>query len=428
MTAPVPVAMSATLAADEEFARRRLAGERVLFLATGEIGLPVLPELGEQLARAAHRNAYGPVAGTAQLREAAAGYWGRRGLVTDAADVVCGPGSKPLLFALLMAVGGDVVVPVPSWVSYAAHARLAGLRPIPVPIRPGQGGVPDPAGLRAQVLEARAHGRNPRAVIVTLPDNPTGTIAGPETVRELAQVARELDLVVISDEIYGDLVFTAGHRAVSPAWFAPERTVVTTGLTKNLAVGGWRLGVARLPAGAAGSALRARLVSIASQIWSSAAAPVQAAAAYALAEPPEVLDRVAASRRLHERVARKVAEVFVAAGAELAPVQATCYLYPDFEPLRHGLSRVHGVNGADDLARLLSTRYGVALLPGTAFGEGGRSLRIRAATSRLYGESDAERSAALAARDPLALPWIKAAVDRATEVLTDLTAPIRSAR
>ncbi|MEV8378738.1 pyridoxal phosphate-dependent aminotransferase [Kribbella sp. NPDC056861] len=421
MTAPVPVTMSATLAADEEFERRRLAGERVLFLATGEIGLPVLPELGERLASAVGRNAYGPVTGSVEVREAAAGYWGRRGLPTDPADVVCGPGSKPLLFALLLAVGGDVVVPVPSWVSYAAHARLAGFRSIPVNTRPGEGGVPDPVELRTQVLAARASGRDPRAVVVTLPDNPTGTIAEPETIRELALVAKELDLVVISDEIYCDLVFAPGDRAVSPALFAPERTVVTTGLTKNLAVGGWRLGVARLPSGPLGSALRERLVSIASQIWSSTAAPVQAAAAYALAEPPEVVERVAASCRLHERVVRRVAEAFTSVGAELAPIRATCYLYPDFEPLREGLSRVHGIEGGDDLAALLSTQYGVALLPGTAFGEPSHSLRVRVATSRLYGETDAERSAALASPDPVALPWIKASVDRITDVMNDLT-------
>ncbi len=403
------VTMSATLAADEEFERRRLAGEQVLFLATGEIGLPVLPELREHLIAAAGRNAYGPVAGSAELRLAAAGYWSRRGLPTDPVDVVCGPGSKPLLFALMLAVGGDVVVPVPTWVSYAAQAQLAGLRSIPVRTRPGEGGVPDPTELRQRVVEARKAGGNPRSVVVTLPDNPTGTIAKPETVRELAEVARELDLVIISDEIYCDLAYAP---VISPAIYAPERTVVTTGLTKNLAVGGWRLGVARLPT----AELRTKLIGIASQVWSSTAAPVQAAAAYALAEPPEVIRRVAASRRLHERVVREVAGVFTAIGADLSPVQATCYLYPDFEPLRGQL----GVTGSDELTKLLSTRYGVALLPGTAFGEPQHSLRIRAATSRLYGETDAERSAALQAPDPLTLPWISASIDRLTEVLTQL--------
>ncbi|MYW21634.1 aminotransferase class I/II-fold pyridoxal phosphate-dependent enzyme, partial [Streptomyces sp. SID2955] len=169
--------MSATLAADAALEERRRSGQRVLPMTSGEIGLPVLPALRERLAAAAGKNAYGPVAGGPALREAAAGYWRRRGLPTDPGLVVAGPGSKSLLYALLLAIGGDVVVPVPSWVSYAAQARLAGGRALPVPIRPGEGGVPDPARLRETVTAARAAGQDPRAVVVTVPDNPTGTVA-----------------------------------------------------------------------------------------------------------------------------------------------------------------------------------------------------------------------------------------------------------
>ncbi|MER7754701.1 pyridoxal phosphate-dependent aminotransferase [Kitasatospora sp. NPDC097643] len=424
MPEPVPVTKSATLAADEALERRRRAGEQVLSLASGEIGLPVLPALKERLARAAGRNAYGPVAGHPALRAAAADYWGRRGLDTDPDLVLCGPGSKPLLFALMLAIGGDVVVPVPSWVSYAAQARLAGAHPIHVPTLPGQGGVPDPDALRTAVTAARAAGRDPRCVIVTLPDNPTGTIAEPDTLHRLGQAVRELDLVVVSDEIYCDLVYDRDtHPAPSPAAFAPERTVVTTGLTKNLALGGWRTGVARLPQGPLGRALYGRLEAVASQLWSSTAAPVQDAAAYAFTEPQEVRAYVAAARRLHEQIVREVARHLTAAGAELTPVRATSYLYPSFEPLRDHLVETHGVSGAGELAALFAQRYGVGLLPGSAFGEADHHLRIRIATSRLYGESEAERTAALTADTPLELPWIKASLDRIAEVLDDLVPP-----
>jgi aspartate aminotransferase len=419
--------MSATLAADEAIARRRLAGEQVISMASGEIGLPVLPALTTELAGAAGHNAYGPVAGSLALRTAAAGYWQRRGLGMDPDLVVAGPGTKPLLFALLLAVGGDVVIPTPSWVSYAAQAHLVGARPLPVPIRPGQGGVPDPDRLREAVLAARAAGQDPRSVVVTTPDNPTGTIASPDTLRRLGEAARDLDLTIISDEIYCDLVFAPDtHPALSPALFAPERTVITTGLTKNLALGGWRIGVARLPDSDLGRALHPRLVAIASQIWSSPTAPVQAAAAYAFGEPPEVTARIAASRRLHEKVANAMADRFAAAGALVAPVRATCYLYPDFEPLRAHLARTHGVHSGADLAQLLVERYGVGLLPASAFGEPAPSLRLRAATSQLYGTTDDQRTEALHAADPLALPWIRAALDRVEEVLTDLSAPAAS--
>ncbi|MBM9623585.1 pyridoxal phosphate-dependent aminotransferase [Streptomyces zhihengii] len=422
MPVSTPVPMSATLAADEALARRRAAGERVLSMASGEIGLPVLPALRERLAAAAGENAYGPVPGSPELRAAAAGYWRRRGLATDPGQVVAGPGSKPLLFALLLAIGGDVAVPVPGWVSYGAQARLAGAEPLPVPTRPGEGGVPDPELLREAVTAARRAGRDPRAVVVTVPDNPTGTVAPPDTVRALAEAARELDLVVVSDEIYCDLVYDTSAPAHSPARYAPERTVVTCGLTKNLALGGWRTGVARLPDGEAGRELGTRLVSVASQIWSSPPAPVQSAAAYAFGEPPEVIAQVAAARRLHGTVVRAVAGHLVAAGAALAPVAATCYLYPDFAPLRDRLAAAHGVHDGDGVARFLGERHGVGVLPGSAFGEPAGSLRVRLATSRLYGADDGQRLAALAAPDPLALPWIAGAVAWAGEALADLAA------
>ena len=111
---PGQVPVSATLAANEKMARRRQAGEPVLPLAFGEAGLPVAPVLLEALGAVTGGNDYGPVAGRPELRAAAAGYWTRRGLPTTADAVVSGPGSKPLLFGLLMALGADVAVPRPS--------------------------------------------------------------------------------------------------------------------------------------------------------------------------------------------------------------------------------------------------------------------------------------------------------------------------
>src|ERR1700691_672899 len=145
--APIPV--SATLAANEALARKRRAGETVLPLAFGEAGLPAHPLLTRALADASAGNAYGPVAGIPELREAAAGYWTRRGTPTAPASVVCGPGSKALLFGLLLAIGTDVAVPQPSWVSYAAQASMLGVRPHFVPVPSGEGGVCDAAGLAA---------------------------------------------------------------------------------------------------------------------------------------------------------------------------------------------------------------------------------------------------------------------------------------
>ncbi len=416
------VPVSATLAANEALAARRRRGEPVLPLAFGESGLPVHPRLTAELADTAGLGAYGPVAGTERLRQAAAGYWSRRSLPTDPGAVVAGPGSKALLFGTLLALGADVAVPRPSWVSYAAQATLIGVAPHFVPAVSGEGGICDAAALEAAVRASRAAGRPIGAVLVTMPDNPTGRLASPAAVRALCAAAERNDLVIISDEIYRDLVHDPSTPFLSPAAVAPERTVVTTALSKNLAVGGWRIGVARMPDGKAGTVLRARLLGIASEIWSAAAGPVQHAAAVALEEPADLTERVARSRSLHAAVCQAAARVCAEAGLDVAPPQAAFYLYPDFAPWRGHLRGKFGVSTGADLAALLLDRYGAGSLPGSAFGESASSLRLRLATGLLYGDTDGQREQALAAPDPLTLPWISAAMTRLADILADIAA------
>ncbi len=415
-----PVPVSATLAANEALDRKRAEGGAVLPLAFGEAGLPPHPALRAALAAASGGNAYGPVAGLPSLLDAAAGYWARRGLATGAGQVVAGPGSKALLFGLLMALAEDVALARPSWVSYAAQAALMGVHTHAIPTVRGEGGVPDPDALDRAARGARRAGRVIGSVIVTLPDNPTGGLASVDTVRGLAEVAAHHDLMIISDEIYRDLVHDPAQPFPSPAAWAPDRTVITTGLSKNLALGGWRLGVARLPDGPAGTDLRERLLGIGSEIWSAAAVPVQQAAALAFTEPPEITERVARSRSLHARVVRAVADRFARAGVAVPPPRAAFYLYPDFATWRATLALRHEVTTGAGLSSLLLERYGLGVLPASAFGDSQGSLAVRVATGLLYGDSLTTREAALAAPDPTRLPWIAASLDRLSEILADL--------
>ncbi len=416
------IPVSATLAANEVMATRRRHGEPVLPLAFGESGLPVHPRLTAALADRAGQGAYGPVAGSERLRTAAAGYWTRRALPTSPDAVVAGPGSKALLFGILLALGTDIAVPRPSWVSYAAQATLVGVTPHFVAAVPGEGGSCDPDALEKAIATSRATGRRIGAVLVTLPDNPTGRLATPDTIRALCAVAERHNLLVISDEIYRDLIHDPQAPYLSPAQVAPHRTVVTTALSKNLSVGGWRIGVARMPDGTAGETLRSRLLGIASEIWSAPAGPVQHAAALAFDEPADLAGRVSRSRALHAAVCQAAARLCLQAGLEVAPPQAAFYLYPDFAPWRGRLHGRFGISTGDDLAGLLLHRYGLGALPGSVFGESPSCLRLRLATGLLYGDTDAEREEALAATDPLALPWIGASLTRFRDILADLTA------
>src|SRR6185437_4957835 len=252
-----------------------------------------------------------------------------------------------------------------------------------------------------------ADGRAIRAVITTLPDNPTGRLASPDAIRALCAVAERHDLIIISDEIYRDLVHDPEVEFLSPASVAPERTVVTTALSKSLALGGWRIGAARL-------------LGVASEIWSAPAGPVQHAAALGFSEPAEIATRIDRSRSLHAAVARAVAGVFRTAGLLVPAPQAAFYLYPDFAPWREPLRR-RGVHTGADLARHLVEEYGAGALPASAFGEPESALRLRLATGLLYGETDEQRDAALAATDPLALPWVASALAAIKDMLADLS-------
>ncbi|MER6920185.1 pyridoxal phosphate-dependent aminotransferase [Streptomyces spiralis] len=409
--------MSPNLELNQLVEQRRAAGEPLVHLGFGESRLPPFAPLVERVAAGARQTAYGPVAGDLVVRSAGAGYFTRRRLPTEPDQVVVAPGSKPLLMALDLVVPGDVLLPRPAWNTYAPQAALAGKRALAVEIPEECGGVPDPGALRERIRAARAAGHDPRILVLTLPDNPTGTLAPPRLVRELCAIAEQEDLLIVSDEIYRDVMHDPATPYLSPAEVAPRRTVVTSGLSKSLAVGGWRIGIARFPDGPWGEAIRAGVLSAASEIWSTLARPMQEAAAYAFAEPPEIRERLAASARLHGTVAREVHRICVAAGARCRPPVGAFYVYPDFEPLREELAAKQSVTDSPSLARSLLDRFGVVVLGGHLLGDDEGALRFKAATSMLYGATAEEQQQSLDAEDPLALPHVRAPLDRIEEGL-----------
>ena len=176
-----------------------------------------------------------------------------------------------------------------------------------------------------------------------------------------------------------------------------------------------------MPEGPAGHVLRDRLLGIGSEIWSAPAGPVQHAAAVALNEPPDITERIARSRSLHATVAHAVAGRFAAARLLVPTPEAAFYLYPDFAPWREHLRGRFGIaSGAGRGPPPARQVRGPACCPRAAFGEDAGALRVRVATSLLYGETVEQRECALAAAQPLALPWIPAALARIDEVLADL--------
>jgi len=412
-------ALSPTLAMNEAVRLRQARGERVVHLGFGEAGLPVHPLLRAALERSSGANAYGTVAGSTALRTSVAGYYARRGLETEQEQVLVGPGSKALLYALLMVLDGDLVLPRPAWVSYEPQAVLAGKEVLRVDIPTEAGGVPDPAMLGDSIALARKRGLDPRILLLTHPDNPTGTFASTDLLTAVLGIAREHGLTVISDEIYAELAH-APDEFVSAATIDPDNVVVTGGLSKSHALGGWRVGVLRAPPNDEGRRLIDGLKSVASEVWSCLAVPIDAAAGVAYDEPPELAEFVRAARDLHRTVSQAAFEVVAGAGLACRPPTAAFYLYPDFAPVRERLAEL-GISTSVGLADHLLEQLSVAVLPGAAFGDE-TALRARLATSLLYGETEDERWEALSAgRDAAGLPRVRSALQTLSEALATLT-------
>jgi len=392
------LATSATLSMNEAVAKRRASGRETIHLGFGEASFPLHPLLATALADAAKRTGYAPVLGIPELRQAIAEYLARkRGLTFSSDQIIVAPGSKPLLYALVQVLEGDLLLPVPSWVSYAPQARLAGRKVIGVETDPGDCHRLTPHALSQAMIQAHRNGANPRILIVNTPSNPTGGMFDRADVEALALWAREEGITLISDEIYAELAH-GWREHVSPARFYPEGVIVTGGLSKAFSAGGWRLGYAALPPTVAGIQAMIALRSLASEIWSSAASPVQEAALVAFSNNESLEQYVQHSALVHGYVAGRLYGTLVGLGVPCPRPAGGFYLYPDFSPWRHALIEL-GIKTGKELAHYLLEEWDIATLPGSAFGESPESFRLRLSTSLLCLPGDTasqfEREAAL---------------------------------
>lgn len=370
----------------------RLAGEgRAIYkLGFGQSPFPVPPSVVAALQANAFQKDYLPVKGLPALRAAAAEFHQRwHGLPATAEDVLIGPGSKELLFLAQLVYQADLILPAPSWVSYEPQARLLGLDVHWAPTRGEDGWRLTPDGLE-HICQATA-GR-PRALILNYPNNPTGLSYDAEQLEALAHVARRHRLLVVADEIYGDLHHTGEH--VSIARFYPEGAIVSGGLSKWLGAGGWRLGTFCFPTNLRW--LLDAMACVASETFSCVAAPIQHAAVTAFERGQEIERYLIQSRRILRALGRTVSQRLRAAGAGAPAPDGAFYLYPDFTPHAERL-RARGLTTSAALCERLLDDTGVALLPGSDFGRPATELACRLA----YVDFDGAECLLAAERVPL---------------------------
>ncbi|WP_128378903.1 aminotransferase class I/II-fold pyridoxal phosphate-dependent enzyme [Streptomyces cavernae] len=383
-------------------------------------GLPVLPDLAAVVAAVAGLGRAEPAGGGPALLDAACGYWSRRGLPARPELTAAAPGGTALLLALTAAVGGDVLVPRPCAAWWEPHARLLHSPVFHVPTPAECGGVPDPYAFLETVRRVRDEGGDPRLLFLSVADDPTATVAPPEVLHETMEAAEAEGLHLVSDETWRDTVHPPKDTVlVSPAEMMPDRVTVIADLAGALLPEGWPAAVARFPDTAWGAGLRARVLDVLTALGAHIAAPLAAAAAYTLDEPPPVTARRAAAVRLHAHVADAAYHAVVAAGALARPPQVGRHLYADLDPLRPALT-AHGVGDAQELEDFLSARLGMPAPGGHRFGEGVDALSVRLSTGPLLGATDEERLAALSSPEPLQVPHVKHALAAFGAVFDDL--------
>jgi aspartate aminotransferase len=307
---------------------------------------------------------YGPAAGLPELRAAIAQHIGTtRRIHVDPEQVVVTPGAKPVMFfaALMLCEEGDqVLYPDPGFPIYQSVAAFSGATPVPLRLRPETG-----FRLDLDALHDRLSDRT-RLLILNSPHNPTGGVLPAEDLAAIADMVRGRNLVVLSDEIYSDILYEGAFHSIASLPGMKDQTIILDGFSKIYAMTGWRLGYGVMP-----RPLAARMTQLMVNSASCTAAMVQRAGLAALTGPQDAASAMVAEfRRRRDAV---VAGLNAIPGITCHVPGGAFYAFPDVRAI--GLS-------SGELADVLLDEAGVAVLNGASFGAGGDGfLRLSYANS-----------------------------------------------
>ncbi|WP_279576953.1 pyridoxal phosphate-dependent aminotransferase [Planococcus ruber] len=283
-------------------------------------------------------------------------------------EIMVGIGAKHVLYTLfqvLLNEGDEVIIPIPYWVSYPEQVKLAQGVPVYIEATASQ-----EYKITAQQLREAITDRT-KAIILNTPSNPTGMIYSKEELAELAEVCREFDILIVSDEIYEKLIYgEASHTSVAElSEDAKNRTIIINGVSKSHSMTGWRIGYA-----AGDAAIIKAMTDLASHSTSNPTTTSQYAAieAYNGTQEPVEEMRSAFESRL-DTIFPKVAAI---PGFKVLRPQGAFYLLPDVSEA----AQKTGYSSVDDFATALLTEANVAVIPGSGFGSHS-TIRLSYATS-----------------------------------------------
>ena len=377
--------LSATLYINELSNKLKKEGKKIYKMGLGQSPFPVPNIVVEELRSNAFQKDYLEVQGLKVLREAVANYHSRRNDIQRGAEnVLIGPGSKELMFLLQFVYYGELVIPTPSWVSYAPQAKIIGRQVSWVKTKELNKWRLLPEELH-KICESDNY--RPRIVILNYPSNPTGATYSCEELQELADVARRHRVILLADEIYGELNFKGTHCSI--AKFYPEGTIISGGLSKWCGAGGWRLGTFTFPKSLSG--LLQGMASVASETFTSTSAPIQFAAVKAFNGGIEIERYLWNARKILSALGKKIHSVLSGCGVAAPEPDGAFYLFINFSNFADKLKSKNIFTGLDLTTRLLN-ETGVALLPGSVFGRPEEEFTARLS----YVDFDGNRALAAA--------------------------------
>ena len=308
---------------------------------------------------------YGPTLGYEDFRQAIASHISEtRGVPVSSAEVCVVPGGKPMIFFPILALvepGDEVILPNPSFPTYASAVRFAGATPVSIPLVESHDFSFDMQRLKDSITPRT------KLLILNSPANPTGGVIPPEDIAEIARLAIEHDFYVFSDEIYSRMYFDAPPRSILSEPGMKERTILLDGFSKTYAMTGWRLGYGVMPTWMI-DAMQKLLVNGVS----CTASMVQRAGLAALTGDQSDVDKMMVEFR--ERRQLFIGMLNEIPGVKCRMPNGAFYAFPNITGTGYK---------SEELATRLLNEAGVAALAGTAFGEYGEGyLRFSYANSR----------------------------------------------
>lgn len=317
---------------------------------------------------------YTPSSGDVDLKDAIIGKLKRdNGLTYARENVIVSCGAKHSLYNVFQAMldpGDEVLISAPYWVSYPEQVKLADGSPVFVPTRPEHEFMPTGDAVRAAITPRT------KAIILNSPSNPTGGVATRALVEEIAAIAVERGLYLVSDEIYEKLLYD-GRTHLSPASLsqaAYERTITINGCSKAYSMTGWRIGYLA----SADKELVAAMGRLQDQSTSNPTSIAQKAAVAALNGPDTAVEQMRSA--FEERRNIIVERLNAIPGVTCRVPGGAFYAFPDISAHLGKRAGERVIEGSDDLATYLLEEAGVAVVPGSGFGAD-RYVRLSYATS-----------------------------------------------